>query len=683
MLKTLEKYKQYVLVIGGSLLMVAFIMPSAMHQLRGDPADSVVAYVGNEKVRGAELGLAYRELIALNAIAPLLTRSAGILDRDDEHWFLLSRDAQRSGFVGGESDGELFLYGDLVEIVAYQLARQQYGQVADQIFQQPSFRTPMIEQAQKAMPNMAEHVQREARLTRSEFYTALAKLRGVLRLEQSFVQAGRLSDRRLQLASQEIRDGASVNAVVIPATRLSGEVADPTDAQLTEHFEKYKAVKPNESDNGIGYYQPERVKLAWILVDHAAIADSVKVDPVEANKRWRKDNPAKPAEEYAKDRPAIEEQIRKERVADIHAQIDKIWRAQILAATRRLSAEGEYRKLPDDWATTRPTLESIARNIVDNIQSSTGVTIPTPVIVSRDANWLTAEDVFNIPGLGQGTVTLGNNSLPAWQFIFTARELFPVAPKVPPAGVAVQAGVPVAEAHAQDNRENRFYFMVLDTRRAGPADSLADIREKVIKGYKSIEAFQILTARSPEYLKKAQDSGVEALVAEFEPAPGLEATGTDEVKLLSRTLVTGQRVWGSEPRIQNDAFRDAARAIRTRIDPTKPIEQLGALDRTFAVPLPGSLALAVGQVAAVEPLTSEDFRSFGENFVREVQVKEFEKTGKSVEEAGPFSVASLRASLNYRRIDNRATTEKPEPAAETTNTSNTTTTTTTPPATTP
>lgn len=651
MLKILEKYKQYVLVIGGSLLMVAFIMPSAMNQMRGDPNQRVVAYVGGEKVLAADYSLAYRELMAINKLAPALTNFLGIRDGDDLHWLLLSRDAERSGFVGGESDGELFLYGELVDIVARELGRARFGDFINQIYSNPSVRGPLMEEAQKAIPNFAAAVQREAHLTNAEFLQGLAKLRGSLRMVLAYQHAGRLSDRRLQFAGQEVRDAVRVDTAVIPAAKLIDQVAEPTEAQLAEHFAKYRAVKPNESDNGIGYYQPSRIKLAWILIDHLAIADSIKVDPVEANKRWRKDNPAKPAEEFSKDRAAIETQIRNEKVADIHAQIDKIWRAQVLAATRRLPADGEYRKLPADWAQTRPSLEAIARNIVDNIQSSSGITIPTPVIISRDANWLTPQDLSEIPGLSDATVTIGNARGRAWEFLFTVRELLPNMPKSPPLGVAVQAGVPIAEAHAQDSRENRYYFMVLDTRKEGPADSIDEIRDKVVKGYKTILAYDALVAKGPEYLSTAQKDGIQALVSQLEPDAQAPAASPDHVRFLSEILVTAQRAYGDDPRIQKDAFRDAARAIRAKLDPTKPIDQLGALDRTFMVPLPGSLALAVGQVAAVEPITVEELRMMGEGIIQQFQREEISKTASAAADGGPFSVASLRARLNFRPLE--------------------------------
>lgn len=664
MLKILEKYKKYVLVVGGSLLMIAFIMPSAVNQLKGDPGKRIVAYMGDEKIRAKEFAMAHRELTAINRIAPLLINNLGIKNNDDLHWFLLSNQAQKAGLVGAESDGQMFVTEDLPDVLAIEIA--QARRIPDFYLRQPGVRQELLSQAQKAMPNLVNAARRESQLTEQELYQAMAKLRGTLRLEQSFRQAGRLSERRLQLTAKRLQEFVGVDTVVVPASRLIDSIAEPTEAQLEEHFAKYRDVNPGTGENGLGYRQPDRVKLAWLFIDNLAISDSIKIDAVEANKRWRKENPTKLPEEFAKDRAQIEQTMRSEKVGGIMSQIDKIWRAQVLAATRRLEASGPYKKLPDDWDTTRPSLESIARGIVEGVKAGMDVNIPLPAVVIKDSAWMTARDLQRIPGIGQSRVTIGNKSGSTLEVVFTARELLPSPTQAPPTGLPVQAGVPVADAYGVDASQNRYYVMVMDARKAAPAANLDEVRDQVVKGLKTLHAYDALLKDSVSYENTAKTDGIEAIQKMFELPPDTPADADiTKVEVMPNVLVSREQVGGSDPRIQIDAFRDTAMNTGDRIDPLKPVADVPKDQRTFTVPLPATLSVAIGQIASVEPLTQEHYRLVGEQLVRLEQDREFEKAPVARPEDDPFSVASLRAQLNFRMVagDLADKEEKPEESA--------------------
>lgn len=648
MLKILDKYKKYVLAVGGSLLMVAFIMPSAMSQLRGDPGKRVVAYVGDEKIRAREFAKAHGELTALSKAAPLLVSNLGIRQNDDLHWFLLSTQAERAGLVGAEGDGDLFVSEDLPQVLAVTIARAR--RIPDFYLQQQGVWQQLVSEGQKAAPNFVEAARRDSHLTPQEMSMAFAKLRGALRLEQAYQQAARLSERRLKETAKFLVEFVGVDTVVVPASRLIDSVKEPTEAELAEHFAKYRDIVPGTGDNGIGYRQPNRVKLGWLFLDHLAISDSVKVDAVEANKRWRKENPAKPAEEFAKDRAEIEKKMKEEKVASIMAQVDKIWRAQVQQATRRLDADGPYKKLPADWATSRPSLEAIARAIVEDLKVGTGVDIPQPAVVVRDASWLTMRDVQRIPGIGQAQVTIGNATGSAAELVFTSRELLEKQNQ-PPTGVAVQAGLPIADAYAADAKQNRYYVMVLDAKKAAAPETLDEIRGEVVKGYKTIVAYETLKKDSESYENTAKSDGLDAIAKMFEiPQDTPPEADLAPVDLVPDVLVSRDQVRGNDARIRIDAFRDAALAIGDTLNPLVAVDTVPKDKRTFRVMLPKSLAVAIGQVSKLEPLTEEYYRQVGEALVRRKQDMEFEKTMPKEKVDNPFSVASLKTQLNFRMV---------------------------------
>ncbi|MCG3122925.1 MAG: hypothetical protein GIKADHBN_01330 [Phycisphaerales bacterium] len=650
MLKILEKYKKYVLVVGGSLLMIAFIMPSAVNQMRTDPGKRVIAFLGEEKVRAGDLSLAHREFTAMTRLAPLLVNNLGLRDGDDKHWFLMTKEAEHAGMVGAETDGELFL-NEMVELVAIQIAQARYKQMAQLVLQQPQMRQQLLEEAQRALPNMAAAVRRDAHLTDKEFYLALAKLRGALRLTSAYMQAGRVSDRRLIENAVRSQSFVGVDTVVIPASRLIDRVAEPTEQQITEHFEKYRDVVPGTGENGLGYRQPERLKVGWVFIDALAITDAVRLDTLEVNKRWRKENPSKPGEEFAKDRAGIEETMRTEQVQAVLSQIDKFWKAQVQAATRRLAAEGQYKKIPSDWEATRPTLQSLAQGIVDGVKAGMQVEIPAPAIVMKDASWLTMEDFQLIPGIGQSFISFGNRRGPTAEVLFSTRELLDPGTQSAPTGIPVQVGVPIADVFAADASGNRYYMVVLDARKAQAAESVEEVRDQVVRGLKTLAAYDVLVTEAPKYEAMARSAGLEEIQKLFALPEGTPPdANVVPVEIVPNVLVSDDRVGGSDPRIQTDQFREAATAIGARIDPLQPVTQLPADQRTFMVPLPGSLSLGFGQVVSVEPLTVERYRMVAEAIVRQEQVDEL-TTANVTAETSPFSVASLESRLKFRFVE--------------------------------
>ena len=99
MLKFLRKYNKFILVIGGSLLMVAFLAPQAIQQI-GKIQNRTVATMDGRNVKERELFEAASELRAVNALGgtggtatALLNLSQGSGSDADLHWYLLPKEA--------------------------------------------------------------------------------------------------------------------------------------------------------------------------------------------------------------------------------------------------------------------------------------------------------------------------------------------------------------------------------------------------------------------------------------------------------------------------------------------------------------------------------------------------------------------------------------------------------------
>src|SRR5579862_5765022 len=111
MLKWLRKYNTFILVVGGCLLMVAFLLQSVLNDLgkRGFFGGTVFK-VGSHKVTIDSLDQAGRDY---NAMCSLLGNSRLLENffqiESLDHWYMLEREAEEAGLVGGVQDGEGFL----------------------------------------------------------------------------------------------------------------------------------------------------------------------------------------------------------------------------------------------------------------------------------------------------------------------------------------------------------------------------------------------------------------------------------------------------------------------------------------------------------------------------------------------------------------------------------------------
>ena len=118
----------------------------------------------------------------------------------------------------------------------------------------------------------------------------------------------------------------------------------------------------------------------------------MQVDPVEVRKRQTVDR-AKDAQGFAAERARIESELRDAQVSQLMSEAAQIVKAQVLAQVRKLETDGDFKKLPADWAANRPNWESIAQKVVDGIKTSRGVTIALPTVVSKSGSWLTEDEL--------------------------------------------------------------------------------------------------------------------------------------------------------------------------------------------------------------------------------------------------------------------------------------------------
>lgn len=661
MLKILRKYKNWFLAIGGTLLMISFLAPQAVEQMRGDPGKRVIATLGKEGVRAGDLQKASFEYKALERFNELLLKQTLQVENSD-HWFLLTREAERAGMVGDYGDGETFLpllvneltprlveerYYQQFQSIGPEFARQFARQMAGQEMQDPEkLRQAEAQVTQMLAQGMMAGMQ-ESRMNEHEFYRALAKARGVLRLINSYAGAARVSDRHAVLEAAQRADATFADVILIPADRALEGIPEPTPEQLKANFDQFRDVAPGQGDFGVGYRLPDRTRIEWLELDRAAFADAVTVDPVEVRKRQTKDRVKDPAG-FAEERTKIETDLKNEQVDQLLTEAQQIIRSQISGQVRKLESDGQFRKLPADWATTRITWESIAQKIVEGLKTSRGVTIPLPKVVSK-AEWLSADQVSALPGIGQAMLRAGPRNIPVAEALLDVKELGGKG-----AGMGLQSLIPQVEPAAQDAAQNRYYFTVLEARKASAPESIDEVRDQVVKNTRLLLAYEKLKADAGRYKDLAVSDGLEAVARLFDvPAPAAEPgkeppPATPPLTVRKGVGVSRDRVSPQDQVLDRPEFREAIRAIGAGLDPLQPAESTPASQRTVTVPLPQHTSLAVAVIIGRKPLTEETYRRVAGRQMEGLSMEELRAAAGENSALAPFSYKALAERLAFK-----------------------------------
>lgn len=626
MLKWLRKYNSIILVVGGSLLMVAFLLPETIMQLGRTPLGGAPLKINGDKVSYGEYEKAQAEYYAITA---LLGRDMGAMlgaGESVDHWIMLTREARQAGFTGGKLDGQEFL-----PEIARSIATQE-----------SQFRFPPVPIDQRTDEIMAvwttsgiPQIISQARINEDAIYRAFGKLHAVARMRAAYYSAAtaRFSRARMVTGMKELVDSAKADMLFVPPEREFANIPEPDDAAIQAHFNKFKDTKPGEGPGGIGYLLPDRIKLAWMTVDRAAIATGVTPDVVEVRKRYLRKHPGggTPTTDAERQELAqIENEVRVEETDRIVKAMDQAVRAEFERAVRKLESDGDYKKLPADWADQRPDFERLRDTVASRVQTMTGLSVPPPAVTIRDAGWLTQAEVSQLPEIGGAILQRGSRTVGFPQVAFSVREL---------AGnneFSLQAGVPAMES-VTDMQQKKFYFMVLAAKKESPPDSPEEIREMVVRDIKRLAAFEKLKeqvgafqllAETPEGLTAVSNTGAPS---EGEPLP-----------IKRDVRVDSSGMTPSDPNLNHDVFRDAIGAAASKLDPTADIAAVDLFRRTVVTPIEKSLGLGVARITAVAPMTVEDFRRMQGRAAQEL----IRRDDTLFTKEDPFSLKNMRERLN-------------------------------------
>ncbi len=474
MFKFLRKYNKFILAVGGSLLVIVFLIPQAIQQLSQQAAlrSTEVATVGatEEDVSYTE----WQNVLAESQIVQRLT-STGVLNipgvpeiQDAGHWYLLTREAEQLGFM-------------------------------------PPRPTPPFTISEADVLSLQQSGESVALYQRT-----MAKVQGVVQMLRTFIQAGDMSDRRLQKFAERLFHAVGLQTVVISADAEKATLT-PSEQQLQEQLETYKDVLPGEGKHGFGYKLPNRVKLAWVTVTadsvRAAIEASNKIDGRALRRHWNENAgqrglPPIP-DELAAVPDVVREDLLDQLVSDELDQIEKFAYDQIRVPQRNLSKRDGFYELPDDWATRQIDLQELAKQIRQRFN------ISPPQYTAPGSDWVAVDELPSMEGIGAArTEKFGRLASTLSGIVARARE-FDGNGTIP-----IQQGVAGPPLRGTDG--SVYIFRISATDPSRPPTSVDEVRDQLVSDLRRSVHYEQLVTQTQQMQEIAQNEGLLALALQYD-----------------------------------------------------------------------------------------------------------------------------------------------------------------------
>jgi len=597
MLRFLRKYNKYILAVFGTILLVTFLVGSAITSLLAGTGQARAEWAtlgpdGDESLTATDLEQARRELRLLSAIGrnvPLY----GNLDRP-EHWFLLVREAQSAGLVGGPYASPLAQSGSGL------------AQLTQLSGESPRF-----------------------------ILETMAKLAGVSSVLDLYIggspysqalSTSRYSDRRFKHLAQDRFHQVTAQVVVLEAS-TPDEPRAFTEAQLTEQMDKYAEYLPGAGEMGFGYRLPDRAKIEWLVVSadsvRAVIVDSDELNPVALRKHWRLNAARLGSPQPNADVP---DAVRNDLIETLTEQ--KLKEISRVAHNRLLS---EQRTHQQDGG---PGMSFT--DLALSLQETFGVSLPD--YHATGGRWLWSKDLAELEGIGQATTAkFGRFPTSLGVLVMSASE-FGRDDTIPIRQGAV--GPPL------DGPDGSIYFFrITDTDPSRPPRSVDEVRDALVADLGRLEVYQELVESTAVIERQARQEGLLTV-----------ALANNAVVERASTFTTAggvalPKIGVHEPTVQT--IVDRAR----RLPPEKPIDELTEEQRTFVVPVEDRLALLVVRLIRQRPLTETSYTQQAQSGVLQylIMFPEVQERLTEAVEAFAFDVLAARHNFKFVALDTATT----------------------------
>lgn len=630
MLKFLRKYQTIILVFGGVLLMIAFLIPQALQQLGKGAGAQVLGKIDGRTITGKEYLSAKREIEIVSAVMP---EFATRWDVGVEHWLLLTIEAEQHELVGGELDGENF-FARIIEETVQQGAQQR-------TFQGRPMSDDEMVQAREAVSGRMNGIL-DALRTRGygdrEVFAALGKLAGVWRLINLLQPSLPLSTPEAWDLGLELYDAATCDIVALSAADLGPDPAALTDAQLDAHFQTYAAERPIDNDFGIGYRQPDAVRLEVLRIDRSALNEAIEVDPIEL--RLHFDDLQSKGMLGGKTFDEVRDQVRLSYISEQSTKLmDELAlevKRELLKSRVNLRMADGLAMLPPDWATRRPSLEALAAAVRGKVPKAD---LAGEVVHVRadDGTFLDGADLSTLEGVTGAMYRVNERvAVPFAAFVLGVRELGRNDTRF-----AYQQGFLNAEplrVTSGIGEGDLIWVRVTEIRKEGPATEWRSIEAQVRKDLTALEGYRALEARQSEFVTRIANAGVAAILDMEMPSAAYNFDG--KVTLQSVRLADNVSLF-AEGNVAT--FREAVMALVKPWDPNLDVTSLPPDQRTVSALDQATRRLVIGQVTQRAPMTIEQYSRNAGAITNRARIQ-----SSSPGQVDPISFEAIKERLKYR-----------------------------------
>lgn len=609
MFKFLRKYNKLILAVGGTLLLIVFLIPEAITSLSQRAAfqgATVATVADNEAVSTTEWSQVQQEVQFMTNLG-LPMPPLGVI-KDPGHWYLLVREAQHAGLTGLNA-ASLF--------------------------------TPDQIAAQAALGGVNTSF-----VTR--FYSRFYGVRSMIDL---YSTAGVLSDRRMKVESERLLHEVLVQLVIIDAAADATD-ATPTEAELQAQLTRYQDDIPGEGEMGFGYRLPDRVKLDWITIDADSIRSSIENDSerfssITLRRHWRQEagrNGIPEVETGA----AIPEIVRQNLLDKLTAEkLDDMakWASDQLQSRRRgFTQRDGYVVLPDDWVQQQLKLNELAEQIRDQYP---GLELPT--YQSTGDRWYATDELADLTEIGDASTDKFGLPATLSSLVSVAREFGGSTT------IFIQQGVAGPPLRGSDN--DIFIFRIIDTDPARPPASLEEVRDDVVNDLKRMAHFQALKDNLNQIESQAQLRGLLAVALENNTI----VQPISQVSLCN--ILTGQLLRFPIPLPVIGSHEEATRTIIERaleLPRTRKLDSQPEQIRTFAFALEDRPTILVVRLENQIPLTQFQFnRLISTQEIQGLLLADELEQYETIRDAFAFDALSLRHQFAFiRRTDDDDETEE-------------------------
>ena len=490
MMKFFRKHNKKLLAVFMTLLMIVFVAGSALDDLLRAKGDAVVAntnlgtisYSHQEAANGRTSILA---AMGLNWQRPFPTFNEPL---DTIDWIILAREARQFG-VGSNAESVRSALG------------AQFG--LDEVARQLRVKPDRIVQA------MAE-------------YTAIQ--------QATLAVAGSTapSEAEVLAAARNALEKVRISAVMLPAEAFMEEYPEFTETEIEAQFTAYREREPGPGLE-FGYYVPPALKVQYIKIDREAIGDGIRVANLERKAKGyfdeqREQDPAfrRPPEDPAAEdeeplvgpmpeepvdrgpyldweeaKEAAIEIVREQEAAEAAARIAD-WLVQYTAEALLDVRRGKdgYRVAPEDVA--KP-------DYYDDVLHKIPATIGYPEAVhSGETDYFSRDEAGDIPVLGRaafrperGTGTPAATSAQFPALAFRTKAIIPIIPNEKGTDPSdYLAMFETCRYPLTDADGNVFVFRVVDSRDGHAAESVDEVRDRVLSDLRLLQGYRAATERA-------------------------------------------------------------------------------------------------------------------------------------------------------------------------------------------